>query len=93
MVLYQLNRDQEALAIARRVSVKFSAEAEVSVALAAILLGTGDIPKATSAMLAVPPIQRQIYSDRTFLTSKVRWTPKLIKSALELGSLSLETSS
>ena len=76
-VLFEAGRDSEALAVARRVKAKFSGEAEVNIALAALLAGAASAgagtvatgssaaggPAAEAATLyqALPPIQRKRY--------------------------------
>jgi len=89
-VLFEARRDQEALVVLNRVKTKFSGEAEVNVALAAILVGSGDQKAGLALYRTLPAVQRQKYGDARFLDDVVRWPPRLKEVVLGLQKTSAE---
>lgn len=86
-VLLEVGKDAEALELLKRVKAKFDGEGEVNMAYAAMLSATGDDAEALKIYRQIPPVQRQRYGDRVFLTDAVRWPPRLIEASIKLKGL------
>lgn len=88
-VLFQLGRDNEAISLARRVTIRFAGATEPTAALVGMLSASGDSAEASRLWTVEFTIQqRQVYTQRTYLEEKIRWPPRLISAILQFGSAS-----